>query len=50
MTQYPTLEPDAQEKMCSQFNSDSPDHARRMNFEAAKAVKYGGLTEEEALI
>ncbi|MAL86683.1 MAG: hypothetical protein CMI23_10065 [Opitutae bacterium] len=31
------------------FNSDSPDHARRMNFEAAKAVKYGGLTEEEAL-
>jgi N-acetylglucosamine-6-phosphate deacetylase len=31
------------------FNSDSPDHARRMNLEAAKAVKYGGLTEMEAL-
>ena len=31
------------------FNSDSPDHARRLNLEAAKAVKYGSLTEEEAL-
>jgi len=31
------------------FNSDSPDHARRMNLEAAKAVKYGGLSEMEAL-
>jgi imidazolonepropionase-like amidohydrolase len=31
------------------FNSDSSDHARRLNFEAAKAVKYGGTTEEEAL-
>jgi imidazolonepropionase-like amidohydrolase len=31
------------------FNSDSPDHARRLNLEAAKAVKYGGLPEMEAL-
>jgi imidazolonepropionase-like amidohydrolase len=31
------------------FNSDSSDHARRMNLEAAKAVKYGGTSEEEAL-
>ncbi len=31
------------------FNSDSNDLARRMNLEAAKAVKYGGVTEEEAL-
>ena len=31
------------------FNSDSPDHARRMNLEAAKAVKYGNLSETEAL-
>jgi imidazolonepropionase-like amidohydrolase len=31
------------------FNSDSSDHARRLNFEAAKAVKYGGTPEDEAL-
>lgn len=31
------------------FNSDSSDLARRLNTEAAKAVKYGGLAEEEAL-
>lgn len=31
------------------FNSDSSELARRMNLEAAKAVKYGGLSEEEAL-
>jgi imidazolonepropionase-like amidohydrolase len=31
------------------FNSDSSDLARRMYTEAAKAVKYGGTTEEEAL-
>jgi imidazolonepropionase-like amidohydrolase len=31
------------------FNSDSSDHARRMNLEAAKAVKYGRTPEEEAL-
>ena len=31
------------------FNSDSSELACRMNVEAAKAVKYGGLSEEEAL-
>lgn len=31
------------------FNSDSSDLARRMNLEAAKAVKYGGTPEAEAL-
>jgi N-acetylglucosamine-6-phosphate deacetylase len=31
------------------FNSDSSDLARRLNLEAAKAVKYGGTPEEEAL-
>jgi N-acetylglucosamine-6-phosphate deacetylase len=31
------------------FNSDSAELARRLNFEAAKAVKYGGVPEEEAL-
>ncbi len=31
------------------FNSDSDELARRMNDEAAKAIKYGHLTEEEAL-
>lgn len=31
------------------FNSDSGELARRMNLEAAKAVKYGGLDEVEAL-
>ena len=31
------------------FNSDSSDHARRLYLEAAKAVKYGGTGEEEAL-
>ncbi|HAB18135.1 MAG TPA: amidohydrolase family protein, partial [Verrucomicrobiota bacterium] len=31
------------------INSDSDDHARRLNFEAAKAVKYGGTPETEAL-
>ncbi len=30
-------------------NSDDAEMARRLNQEAAKAVKYGGLTEEEAL-
>ena len=32
------------------FNSDSDEHARRMNTEAAKAVRYGGLTPERALL
>jgi N-acetylglucosamine-6-phosphate deacetylase len=31
------------------FNSDSSDLARRLNTEAAKAVKYGGTPEAEAL-
>ena len=31
------------------FNSDSDELARRLNTEAAKAVKYGGLSEEAAL-
>ena len=31
------------------YNSDSSELARRMNTEAAKAVKYGGLSQEEAL-
>ena len=31
------------------FNSDSSDHARRLNLEAAKAVKYGGTSEADAL-
>jgi imidazolonepropionase-like amidohydrolase len=31
------------------FNSDSDELARRLNLEAAKAVKYGNLSEEEAL-
>src|SRR5947207_6333195 len=30
-------------------NSDSAEHARRLNTEAAKSVKWGGLTDEEAL-
>jgi len=31
------------------FNSDDNELARRLNNEAAKAVKYGGVPEEEAL-
>jgi imidazolonepropionase-like amidohydrolase len=31
------------------LNSDSGELMRRLNTEAAKAVRYGGLTEEEAL-
>ena len=31
------------------FNSDSNEMARRLNMEAAKAMKYGGLDEQEAL-
>jgi imidazolonepropionase-like amidohydrolase len=30
-------------------NSDSAEHARRLNTEAAKAIKWGGLTDDEAL-
>jgi imidazolonepropionase-like amidohydrolase len=31
------------------FNSDSNELARRLNTEAAKAIKYGGLSPEEAI-
>ncbi|MEO8413657.1 MAG: amidohydrolase family protein [Ginsengibacter sp.] len=31
------------------INSDDPEMARRLNQEAAKSVKYGGMTEEDAL-
>ncbi len=31
------------------INSDSEERARRLNIDAAKMMKYGGLTEEEAL-
>jgi imidazolonepropionase-like amidohydrolase len=31
------------------INSDSAEHARRLNTEAAKTMKWGGLTEDEAL-
>jgi imidazolonepropionase-like amidohydrolase len=31
------------------INSDSDERARRLNIDAAKMMKYGGLTEEEAL-
>ena len=31
------------------INSDDAEQARRLNQEAAKSVKYGGLTEEDAL-
>ncbi|MFM1871115.1 MAG: hypothetical protein RL398_537, partial [Planctomycetota bacterium] len=31
------------------INSDSDEHARRLNTEAAKAVKYGGVPPHEAL-
>ena len=30
-------------------NSDSDELARRLNLDAAKAIKYGGLSEEEAM-
>ncbi|HUP43954.1 MAG TPA: amidohydrolase family protein [Thermoanaerobaculia bacterium] len=30
-------------------NSDSDELARHLNYDAAKAMKYGGLTEEEAM-
>jgi imidazolonepropionase-like amidohydrolase len=31
------------------INSDSAEHARRLNTEAAKSIHWGGLTEDEAL-
>ena len=35
--------------VCVSFNSDSDEHARRLNTEAGKAVKYGSLPAHEAL-
>jgi len=40
---------DWQHGVVTSFNSDSAELARRMSFEAAKAVRYGGVPEEEAL-
>lgn len=37
------------QKVVTSFNSDSNEMARRLNQEAGKAVKYGGVPEEEAL-
>ena len=31
------------------LNSDSPERSRRLNTDAAKAIKWGGLTEDEAM-
>ena len=31
------------------INSDSSEHARRLNVEAAKTIKWGGLSEDQAL-
>jgi N-acetylglucosamine-6-phosphate deacetylase len=31
------------------FNSDDSEHARRLNTEAAKAIKYGGVPADEAI-
>ena len=31
------------------INSDSAEHARRLNTEAAKSIKWGGLSEDEAM-
>jgi len=38
-----------QRGVLASVNSDSDELARRLNLDAAKAMKYGGLTEEEAL-
>ena len=47
MMPFPTRGSDAPERMCRQFQLGS-DHARRLNLEASKAVKYGQLPEAEA--
>ena len=39
----------AKRGVVTSFNSDSDELARRLNLEAAKAIKYGGLSEEQAL-
>lgn len=38
-----------QRNVLTAINSDDAEMARRLNQEAAKAVKYGGVSEEEAL-
>ncbi|PCH92715.1 MAG: amidohydrolase, partial [Bacteroidetes bacterium] len=38
-----------QQGVVTAYNSDDSEMARRLNQEAAKAVKYGGVSEEEAL-
>ena len=38
-----------QQNVVVSFNSDDREMARRLNQEAAKAVKYGGVSPEEAL-
>ncbi|HYF00521.1 MAG TPA: amidohydrolase family protein, partial [Planctomycetota bacterium] len=35
--------------VATSINSDSPEQIRHLNIEAAKTMKYGGLTEAEAL-
>ena len=35
--------------MIASVNSDSDELARRLNLDAAKAMKYGGMSEAEAL-
>jgi imidazolonepropionase-like amidohydrolase len=39
----------ARKGVLASLNSDSAELIRRLNTEAAKAIKYGGLTETEAL-
>jgi imidazolonepropionase-like amidohydrolase len=39
----------ARNGVLTSVNSDSSELARRLNLDAAKSIKYGGLTEEEAL-
>src|SRR5215210_6315495 len=39
----------ARHGILTSVNSDSDERARRLNIEAAKTMRYGGLTEEEAL-
>jgi imidazolonepropionase-like amidohydrolase len=38
-----------QRGVVTSINSDDDEHARRLYLEAAKTMKYGGLTEEQAL-
>jgi imidazolonepropionase-like amidohydrolase len=38
-----------EQRVLTSINSDSPDLARRLNTEAAKMTKYGGMAPEEAL-